>query len=863
MQLTPGLQVGPYEVMAVLGTGGMAEVYRARDTRLGREVALKVVKAPMAANPELLERLEKEARIAGSLNHPNLVTVYDVGQHDGTPYFVTELLEGESLRSRLSRGRVPVRTALEWGAQLARGLAAAHARGIVHRDVKPDNIFVTGDGQVKLLDFGIAKLSEVQNPGGAHGLMDATVTPGGAATTPGAVLGTPGYMSPEQVRGEALDARSDVFSLGTVLHELLGGGRAFPGESLVDTGYAIVHHDPAPLPPELPPSVGPVVLRCLEKEPGRRFQSASDLAFALDMLRGSTRSERLELPPHRGVRRRWLLAAAALGIAVIAGGAGALLSRSRTPARSWPTMEQVTKRWGSIQAARFGPDGRILFSAAFEGAPEEIYAQPRGSLAAQTLGLANSRLASVSSTGEVALLLDPRRSMIRTVRGTLARVPGVGGTPREIAENVEWADWSPTGELAVVMGGDTTRTLEYPRGKTLFQTTGWVSNPRFSRSGDRIAFIHHPVLGDDMGEITSVDLQGQTKVLSGRLPTTVGLAWGGDREIWFTAGQAKIDTIHAVDLDGRRREIYRAPVDIHLDDVAPDGSVLLTSRFDRTDVVHVSASGQQRFMSWSEWNYDVGALSRDKILFSVTDPTPTAAGLQGSLALLRKLDGSPAQILAEGAADDLSGDGRWALVRSGDGRALQAIPTGPGQPRRFDLGDLEVRSARWLPDGRGVLVAARNPSSPAHRLFMLGREDARPRLVSEAPVSSRAFLSVSPSGRSVASVNPEGEILVISTSDGSAAPIRGIGPGVFPSGWASESQLWLSRTAERPPAQTTLIRVEVSSGRQLEARTVGPVEPSGTIALGRVAIGPDGRELAFSFNRTLGSLYLLKGLEGR
>src|SRR5262245_6546277 len=368
--------------MAVLGTGGMAEVYRARDTRLGREVALKVVKAPMAANPELLERLQKEARIAGSLNHPNLVAVYDVGQHDGTPYFVTELLEGESLRSRLTRGRVPVRTALEWGAQLARGLAAAHARGIVHRDVKPDNVFVTGDGQVKLLDFGIAKLAEVQDSSGAHGLMDATVTPGGASTTPGAVLGTPGYMSPEQVRGEPLDGRSDVFSLGTVLHELLGGGRAFPGESLVDTGYAIVHHDPAPLPPDLPPAVAPVVLRCLEKEPGRRFQSASDLAFALDMLRGITRSERLDAPPRRRERRRWWLAAAALAIAVLAGGTVALLSGSRTAARGLPTMQQVTRRWGSVQAARFGPDGQVLFSAAFEGAPEEIYVQPRGSLAA-------------------------------------------------------------------------------------------------------------------------------------------------------------------------------------------------------------------------------------------------------------------------------------------------------------------------------------------------------------------------------------------------------------------------------------------------------------------------------------------------
>jgi eukaryotic-like serine/threonine-protein kinase len=246
----------------------MAEVYRARDTRLGRDIALKVVNESLAGSPELVRRFEQEARIAGSLNHPNLVAVYDFGLHDGAPYFITELLEGESLRQRLSRGRIPVQTALDWAARMAHGLAAAHAHGIVHRDVKPDNVFIGSDGQVKLLDFGIAKLAEAAGDGSPHGLMDVTVTPTGGATRTGSVLGTPGYMSPEQVRGEPVDARTDIFSLGSVLYEMLSGRRAFSGASVVESGYEILHNDPEPLPAEVPPAVVQVVDRCLQRSRG-------------------------------------------------------------------------------------------------------------------------------------------------------------------------------------------------------------------------------------------------------------------------------------------------------------------------------------------------------------------------------------------------------------------------------------------------------------------------------------------------------------------------------------------------------------------------------------------------------------------
>src|SRR5271165_2520595 len=288
MRLTPGTHVGPYEVVALLGAGGMAEVYRAKDTRLGRDVAIKVVSEALGGDGAFLERFEREAKLAGSLAHPNVVALHDVGFHDGKPYFVTELLQGESLRERLAKGSIPLAKALEWAAQMAQGLAAAHEQGIVHRDLKPENVFITRDGHVKLLDFGIAKLVEAVQGASPHGLMDETAAPSGSSTGTGMVLGTPGYMSPEQVRGDPLDARTDFFILGAVLYEMLSGHRAFPAGVVVESGYAILHDEPEPLPSTVPPQMAQVVHRCLEKDPARRFHSAQDLAFHLELLRTPT-----------------------------------------------------------------------------------------------------------------------------------------------------------------------------------------------------------------------------------------------------------------------------------------------------------------------------------------------------------------------------------------------------------------------------------------------------------------------------------------------------------------------------------------------------------------------------------------------
>ena len=270
MPLSAGTRLGPYEVLAPIGAGGMGEVYRARDSRLGREVALKILPAAFASDPDRVRRFEQEGRAAAALNHPNIVVIYDAGSEGGVFYVATELLEGETLRERLAGSALPVRKAIDYAIQIARGLAAAHAKGITHRDLKPENLFLTKDGLVKILDFGLAKYSATK-PAGSHPTELATQP---IETDPGMVLGTAGYMSPEQVRGQVADARSDLFSLGVVLYEMVSGKRAFTGESSVEVMNAILKQEPPELDAALPPSLDRMIRRCLEKKPEERFQSA-------------------------------------------------------------------------------------------------------------------------------------------------------------------------------------------------------------------------------------------------------------------------------------------------------------------------------------------------------------------------------------------------------------------------------------------------------------------------------------------------------------------------------------------------------------------------------------------------------------
>ena len=361
MPSSSGVRLGRYEILSPLGAGGMGEVYRARDARLGRDVAVKVLPSSFSADPDRLRRFEQEARAAGMLNHPNILAIYDVGAHDGSPYVVSELLEGETLRDRLRCATCPTRKAVEYAIQIAQGLAAAHEKGIVHRDLKPENLFITRDGRVKILDFGLAKLAEPQFAGSAQ--TGAPTVPLDADTGPGVVMGTAGYMSPEQVRAQRVDHRSDIFSLGAILYEMLTGKRAFHGESAVETLNSILKDDPPELSEttrNIAPGLERVVKHCLEKNSEERFQSARDLAFDLEALSGvsspsTAQAAVVQLPVRWKAVALWSLAA----LAVLMVGLAAWWALGKSDPPSTPQPVRVNRLTDSLDSRSFRPYPRM------------------------------------------------------------------------------------------------------------------------------------------------------------------------------------------------------------------------------------------------------------------------------------------------------------------------------------------------------------------------------------------------------------------------------------------------------------------------------------------------------------------------
>src|SRR5580692_6006893 len=395
MNRTPGTKLGPYEIVTLLGAGGMGEVYRARDPRLKREVAIKVLPQALSPDADRLRRFEQEALATAALNHPNILAVFDIGTHEGSPYVVSELLEGETLRERMNGSAIATRKALDYSLQIAHGLAAAHEKGIVHRDLKPENLFLTKDGRLKILDFGLAKLTQA-DPTGDH-TSQPTMT---HVTEVGTVLGTAGYMSPEQVRGVAVDARSDIFSFGAILYEMISGKRAFHRDTAADTMSAILKEDPpdfAETNRNVSPALERIVQHCLEKNPESRFHSASDIAFDLEHLSGISSTSARALPaagaPARGKLTAVLAGGLVLALAML--GVGWRLGRGNG-AGPLAEYKQITFRTGSIGNARFTPDGSVVYSASWDGENTQLYISRTDDPGARELGMKGADLLAVS-----------------------------------------------------------------------------------------------------------------------------------------------------------------------------------------------------------------------------------------------------------------------------------------------------------------------------------------------------------------------------------------------------------------------------------------------------------------------------------
>jgi serine/threonine protein kinase/Tol biopolymer transport system component len=848
-----GQLVGHYRVLEKIGAGGMGEVFRARDERLGRDVALKLIRPASSANPDHLRRFEQEARAAAALNHPNILAIYDVGFEGATPYIVSELLEGNTLRQRFAEGPIPVREAADYALQIALGLTAAHERLIVHRDLKPENLFLTDDGRIKILDFGVAKLQAPQEENPSIASMPTV-------TKSGAVIGTVAYMSPEQLRGKTVDHRSDIFSFGAILYELLTARRAFRGETEVDTMTAVLREEPAESDLEeasIPLGYRDIVKHCLEKDPENRFQSAKDLAFALQTLSGSS-PVRPSLPS-RPVGRQarvltWtvtaVLAAATLILAII-------LLRPPAPL---PAYERLTFEAGTVYSARFASDSQsIVYSAAWNGKPLHLFSTVGNSLLSQPLNLSEANLLSISHSNELAVVQHGRNTgQLETIGGMLARAPLAGGSPKELLADVRWADWDASGQLAVVHWVDGHSRLEYPIGNVLYQSNGWISNIRFSPNHDHIAFLDHPALWDTRGTVCIIDLSGRVRTLAGEWESENGVAWRPDgNEVWFTAIERGQNlNLMAVTLSGKVRTLLNLPLGITLQDIASDGRVLITLNSKRLAMGFTTRGSKEDIeLSWHNWNV-AKEISSDgqSVLF---EDASEAAG-PGYTVALRKLDGTLPVRLGEGSAGGLSPDGKWAIsVSTGKREQVTLLPIGPGQPRPVPIAGLEhVQNGytRFLTDGKRLVVNANEPGHSVRCYILDVSGGAKPRAVT--PEGALCGPS-SPDARLILGIPDGGQTAIYSLNGGPPRAIS-FAPGFEPVQWSNDgSALYGYHSGELP---SRVYRLNIATGEETLVQVLRPGVPAGVVTVAPVVVSRDGTRFAYSYNETLSVLYVVSGL---
>jgi hypothetical protein len=854
--LTAGSKLGPYEVVSPLGAGGMGEVYRAKDPRLGRDVAIKVLPPSFSTDSDRLRRFEQEARAAGILNHPNITAVHDIGSYEGSPYIVTELLVGETLRARLAAGPIPARKAIDFAVQMARGLAAAHEKGIVHRDLKPENVFVTRDGRIKILDFGLAKLKQAEGEQGETNVP--TDSPG---TEPGVVMGTMGYMSPEQVRGRPADPRSDIFSFGAILYEMLSGQRAFRGDTTADTITAILSRDPPDLTKtnrDMHPGLERIVRHCLEKNPEERVHSAHDLAFELEALSGlSTPAAVASLPaaPNRFLVP--LLVAAAFAAAV----AAAFAVGRKTGQAPPPSFTKLTFRRGEITAARFAQDGKtVLYAASWEGRSIEIFSAQADKPESRPFGFPNTDVLSMSSVGELAVSLDRHvyAPFVRT--GTLAQI-GLqsGGAPREVLEDVEWADWSPDGKsLAVVREVNLRSRLEYPIGKTLYETAGWISHPRVSPGGDLVAFVDHPARWDDGGAVAVVDRDGKKRTLSTSFSSVQGVAWPpSGKEVWFTASPIANRGLFAVTLSGNQRLAVRVTGSLTLQDIARDGRMLITQDSLRNGVLaRGPGEDKERELSWLDFSV-VWDISSDGKMIAFSESGE--GGGPNYSVFIRGTDGSPAIRLGDGTAQGISPDGKWVAALAGPGSNFQVVllPTHTGEPKPIPSGKLTPSRVSWFPDGKQILLTA---SEPGHgsRLFIQDIDGGTPRALSpEGYRSDRR--GVSPDGTRAWAFGPDRRAYIYPLAGGEPTPIAGFEPDDTPCEWGADGHSLYVYKRRELPAKIYLL--DVTTGKRTLWRELAPADSAGVGYLSPASITRDGRAYVYNYTRVLSELYLVEGVK--
>lgn len=824
----PAFFAGRYQTLSEIGRGGMGQVFLARDGRLGRKVAIKVVRAG-AGDPEARAQLEREARLIASLHHPNILEVHDFGIDGGAPFLVQELLEGRTLKEALAQEPMAPRAVLGLAVQVARGVAAAHEKGVVHCDLKPSNLFLSSDGTLKILDFGVARLAALP--------VDGTADSSGENALPRGFSGTPAYSSPEQLRCEAVDARSDLFSLGIVLYEMLAGARPFTGKSQVMVSFAVLTRTPPPLPKTVPRGLARIVLRCLEKDPARRHPSAAALLRALEQ-----EVARPSLSPALRALRGAGLALGVLALAAVA------VAAVRPLLRPGPSVQQITYLPGAVWSARFAPGGQAIFyGEAFDGqAPRVLktrlgHPEEQEELATDALPLA------AAPDGSLALLLHPEFSHNGFVGALALRAPE-GGPPRQFAASGRAADFGPDGMLALSRIAEEGSVVEYPPGTVLFAGSGKISQLRVSPSGEQVGFIHQPKLTDDGGDVVLVDRAGRARTLVTGWASLGGLAWAPSGEELFFSGlqpgaPAGVQTLHAVNLAGRQRRLPLQNVgDLDLKDASDAGRFLLTQPSRTLGLAAVDQLGERVLSQQDEQLLQDLSPDGTRVLFTTDPRIPSGDGY----LYVKGTDGSPAVHIGTGYGGALSPDGRTALIfpwaHLGQPLHLRSLATAATE--QLPWATLGVLRARYFGDGARVLLVAHDGASgnQTPRLFKLALAEKKVEALSPEAVDARYLPVVSADGRTVVAVSAAGRMTRWQTSGGAGRPVEAARPGEVPYTFARDGGLLVGQPAAGVLA---LSRLDLDTGGRRPWKSLH-LRASPSTLVGQVLLANDGATMVYS-----------------